>query len=138
MNVAHLPMIISEDNSKAQPRVDVALRGQSVILHGCNGGEVCVAKAAEIIEAVSERGMATSLYAVAIAPMGRHGLHFPLMAIPNDGTNDTLGSDKVRALRGLRWRGRRSTLQGSKCCTGLRDGWGLQDEVSPGTGLHLA
>jgi hypothetical protein len=43
--------------------------------------------------------MATSLYAIAIAPMGRHALHFPLVAIPNDGTNATLGSDKVQALR---------------------------------------
>ena len=99
MNTHKLPVVLSEDNTKAQPRLDVALEGDKVMLYGCNGGAYEVSAADDIITLVKQHGMANQLYVWALAPMARHGLYYPIMAIANDGTNATLGDAKIEQYR---------------------------------------
>ena len=97
MNLLHVPMIIAEDNSKAQPRLGVKYEKGRVVLYGVNGGALPLNSSNQIPLLVNDLGMANALYVYALAPMVPHGPFMPIMAVPNDGTNDTIGAAARKA-----------------------------------------
>lgn len=109
LNLKSLPMVLSEDNSKVQPRIDIVLEDGKVTAYGCNGDKFVVELSPdEVLDMVVGHGLATDIYVVALAPMGRHAPFYPIVAHPNNSANDTLSRAKILELR-------------SQACAAVRD-----------------
>ena len=86
-NVHNLPIMICEDASAAQPRLDVAYRDGTYVVYGMPPGPVEVDSVEQLREILLKRGLAKSLYVHIMVPMAPHAAFLPAMATASDNTD---------------------------------------------------
>ncbi len=75
-----LPMMIREDASAAQIRVDVDLTAAGVHVYGLAGGTVQAESVQQVTDVLLERGIGANAYVHTLVPMVPHGCYMPITA----------------------------------------------------------
>lgn len=98
------PLLVTEDATALQMRVDIAEEDGAVYVFGLNGCSFRVNSVREFTNTLKERGLASSLHVYAIVPLVAHAPHFPLFAFMHNNSKSFFSADIVRQMWQYMWK----------------------------------